>query len=43
LTPRRWNFGSCPETAGAMNSPVASHAVAIQKIAELDVPGPGHE
>ena len=33
LTPRRWNFGSWPETAGAMNSPVASQALAIQKMA----------
>ena len=32
LTPNRWNFGSCPETAGAMNKPVASQAVAIQKM-----------
>ena len=32
FTPSCWNFGSCPRTAGAMNSPVASHAVAIQKM-----------
>ena len=32
FTPRRWNFGSYPQTAGAMNRPVASHAVAIQKM-----------
>ena len=32
FTPSRWNFGSWPETAGAMNRPVASQAVAIQKM-----------
>lgn len=32
LTPRRWKRGSCPETAGAMKSPVASQAVAIEKM-----------
>ena len=33
FTPSRWKRGSWPETAGAMNSPVASHEVAIQKMA----------
>ena len=32
LTPSRWNRGSCPRRPGAMNRPVASHAVAIQKM-----------
>ena len=33
LTPRRWYFGSCPEIAGPMYRPVASHAVAIHSTA----------
>ena len=33
FTPRRWNFGSCPETAGPMYRPVASQAVAIHSTA----------
>ncbi len=41
LTPRRWNRGSRPPTAGARKSPAASQAVAIQKIPSLDVPGAG--
>ena len=32
LTPTFWNRGSYPETAGAMNNPVANQAVAIQKM-----------
>ena len=32
LTPSRWHFGSTPLTAGPMNRPAASHAVAIQKM-----------
>ena len=31
-TPARWYFGSRPETAGAINNPVANQAVAIQKM-----------
>ena len=33
FTPSRWNFGSCPEIAGAMYRPVPSHAVAIHSTA----------
>ena len=33
FTPSRWNFGSCPEIAGARYRPVASQAVAIHRIA----------
>ena len=33
LTPRRWNFGSCPEIAGPMYRPMPSHAVAIHSTA----------
>ena len=33
FTPRRWNLGSCPDTAGLMYRPVASHAVAIHSTA----------
>jgi hypothetical protein len=32
LTPSRWKRGSTPLTAGPTNRPVASQAVAIQKI-----------
>ncbi len=42
FTPRRWNFGSWPLTSGPMNRPAASHAVAIQKMPSLHVPGAGH-
>ena len=31
-TPSFWNFGSLPPSIGAMYRPVASHAVAIQKM-----------
>jgi len=31
-TPSFWNFGSRPDSSGAMYRPVASQAVAIQKI-----------
>ena len=33
LTPKRWNFGSCPDIAGAMYRPVPSHATAIHSTA----------
>ncbi len=33
FTPRRWNFGSCPEIAGPMYRPMPSHAVAIHSTA----------
>src|SRR3546814_10706851 len=33
FTPRFWYFGSCPEIAGPRYRPVASHAVAIQRVA----------
>src|SRR5688572_15267122 len=33
LTPSRWNFGSCPDIAGAMYRPVPSHATAIHNTA----------
>ncbi len=33
LTPARWNFGSCPDIAGARYRPVASQATAIHRIA----------
>ena len=33
LTPARWYLGSCPDTAGPMYRPVASHAVAIHSTA----------
>ena len=31
-TPSFWNFGSLPDSSGAMYRPVASQAVAIQKM-----------
>ena len=31
-TPSFWNFGSRPDSSGATYRPVASHAVAIQKM-----------
>jgi hypothetical protein len=33
FTPRRWNFGSCPDIAGAMYRPVPSQATAIHSTA----------
>ena len=33
FTPKRWYFGSWPDSAGPMYRPVASHAVAIHSTA----------